>query len=157
MVLLCAMTMADCSELKESIADAQRLLQYASIKGIEVPPDLLAQIVGAQALSSTEPEDPATFKGQEEFWSALSKLSVLTKPAPTDGPRSGPGSHAAGCVCLSGRAHLSWRFEKRGFGRSLDCCWLRFSSRTTKLAKVLQRNTRKLQPLSPKNVCEERN
>ena len=65
MVLLCAMTMADCSELKESIADAQRLLQYASIKGIEVPPDLLAQIVGAQALSSTEPEDPATFKGQD--------------------------------------------------------------------------------------------
>ncbi|WP_426303961.1 hypothetical protein ACN9MJ_13160 [Acidovorax facilis] len=86
------MTMADCSELKESIADAQRLLQYASIKGIEVPPDLLAQIVGAQALSITESEDPATFKGQEEFWSALSKLSVLTKPATTDSVRHAAAS-----------------------------------------------------------------
>ena len=79
--------MTDCAELKEAIEDAQRLLQYASVKGIEVPADLLTQIVGAQALSKSESDDPATFMGQEAFWLALSKLSALTKPATTESVR----------------------------------------------------------------------
>ncbi|GKS90137.1 hypothetical protein [Acidovorax sp. SUPP2539] len=79
--------MADTNELKSSIADAQRLLQYASVKGIEVSPELVGKIVGAQALLSQSPEDKESFEAQKEFWSALASLSILTRPATVDSVR----------------------------------------------------------------------
>jgi hypothetical protein len=79
--------MADSAELKKAIEDSQRLLQYASVKGIELPADLLTQIVAAQGLAGKQSDDPSTFGDQEVFWSALSKLSALTKPASTDSVR----------------------------------------------------------------------
>jgi len=73
--------MADNAELKSAITSAQRLVHYASVKGIDLPVDLLAQVVSSQSLLARNTDDPATFKEQEVFWSSLSKLSALTKPA----------------------------------------------------------------------------
>lgn len=79
--------MGDETPLGQAVQDAQRLLEYASIKGIEVPADLVTQIVGAQALLGRPSAEKETFATQESFWSALSKLSALTKPATTESVR----------------------------------------------------------------------
>jgi hypothetical protein len=81
------MKTADDANLKVAVAGAQRLLHYASIKGIDVPAELLTHVVGAQALLGRQVDDASTFKEQEIFWSALSKLSALTKPATIESVR----------------------------------------------------------------------
>lgn len=79
--------MADNTPLAEAVQDAQRLLEYASVKGIDVPAELVTQIVGAQALLGRQPTEKETFGTQETFWAALAKLSALTKPATTKSVR----------------------------------------------------------------------
>lgn len=79
--------MADKTPLGEAVQDAQRLLEYASVKGIEVPADLVKQIVGAQTLLDRQSTEKETFETQETFWAALAKLSALTKPATTESVR----------------------------------------------------------------------
>ena len=72
---------ADTKILGESIADAQRLLQYASAKGIAVPADVVANIVQSQNLTGKDPTDPATYEFQQNFWAAFKSLSTATEPA----------------------------------------------------------------------------
>jgi hypothetical protein len=79
--------MADKTPLEEAVQDAQRLLEYASVKGIEVPAELVTQIVGAQSLLGRQSNEKETFETQKTFWAALAKLSALTKPATTDSVR----------------------------------------------------------------------
>lgn len=72
---------ADTKILGESIADAQRLLQYASAKGIAIPADVMANIVQSQSLADKDPADTATYKLQQDFWAAFASLSHATEPA----------------------------------------------------------------------------
>lgn len=67
--------------LVAAVVDAERLLRYASAKGIAVPKDVVEKIVSAKQLLSANGSDPATFKLQEEFWFALTQLSAATQPA----------------------------------------------------------------------------
>ena len=85
--------MADRTPLEVAVQDAQRLLEYASVKGIEVSAELVSQIVGAQTLLGRQPEEADTFETQQKFWAALAKLSALTKPATTESVR-----HAAATI-----------------------------------------------------------
>lgn len=87
--------MADKTPLEEAVQDAQRLLEYASIKGVEVPADLVTQIVGAQTLLGRPSTEKETFGTQETFWAALAKLSALTKPATTESVRHAAASTPA--------------------------------------------------------------
>lgn len=102
--------MADNAELKSAITSAQRLVHYASVKGIDLPVDLLAQVVGAQSLLARNSDDPTTFKEQEVFWSALSKLSALTKPATIESVL-----HAEEEVVVTRSKFWSW-FTGRPYG-----------------------------------------
>src|ERR1035437_4841528 len=77
-----AITMiADGKILGESIADALRLLQYASAKGIAIPAEVMANIVQSQSLSGKDPADQETYKLQQDFWAAFALLSHATEPA----------------------------------------------------------------------------
>lgn len=78
--------------IDEIVADAQRLLQYASVKGLELNPDLVSQIVNAQSLIGKDVADPATFEAQEKFWRALGALSSATMPATTNSVRHAAAS-----------------------------------------------------------------
>ncbi|GAB4088299.1 hypothetical protein [Hydrogenophaga soli] len=79
--------MTDKTSLDKAVQDAQRLLEYASVKGIEIPAALVTQIVGAQTLIGRQTTEKETFETQESFWAALAKLSALTKPATSESVR----------------------------------------------------------------------
>jgi hypothetical protein len=76
------------SELSVAVLNAERLLQYACAKGIDVPAELIATIVDAKKLLGTDDKDSATFDGQKAFWEALAGLTRITTPATTDSMQS---------------------------------------------------------------------
>lgn len=75
------------SNLDDVVQDAQRLLQYASEKGIDVPQALVHDVVVTQALIGEKVSDPATFPHQELLWLAIGNLTKLTMPATADSVR----------------------------------------------------------------------
>lgn len=78
---------ADTNILRGSIADAQRLLQYASAKGISIPAEIMASIVQSQGLADKDPADTSTYQLQRDFWAAFASLSHATEPATVESLR----------------------------------------------------------------------
>lgn len=79
-----------------AIVDAERLLSYASAKGIALPKDVIEKIIAAKQLCGRDENDTTTFALQQDFWLALTQLSAATRPATVESLRyaaiSGTGS-----------------------------------------------------------------
>jgi hypothetical protein len=69
------------SLFSDSVIDAERLLEYASTQGIVLDQNIVDTIVDAKQFLGKDATDPGSFPLQKQFWSALSKLSLATKPA----------------------------------------------------------------------------
>ncbi|MES2940944.1 MAG: hypothetical protein V4864_24910 [Pseudomonadota bacterium] len=69
------------SELAQAVEESQRLLRYASVKGIPLGDELVSDIVDAKALIGADENDSATFVQQKKFWQAQAKLAKETAPA----------------------------------------------------------------------------
>ena len=72
---------------KKAVSDAQRLLHYASNRGIALSDEVIQPIVHAQEMIGRDTKNPATFQSQQLFWKALTQLSAATQPASTESLR----------------------------------------------------------------------
>lgn len=69
------------TNLSAAVQDAQRLLNYASAKGIGLDEALVSDVVDARKLIGADKNDTSTFDLQKKFWKSLALLTVATAPA----------------------------------------------------------------------------
>ncbi|WP_018609969.1 hypothetical protein [Uliginosibacterium gangwonense] len=63
-----------------AIADGELLLAYAASHGINLPVELVAEIVAAKSLPSLNLDSPDTFDKQVKFWEARNQLATIILP-----------------------------------------------------------------------------
>ena len=69
------------TNLSATVQDAQRLLNYASAKGIGLDESLVSDVVDARKLIGADKNDTDTFDLQKKFWKSLALLTAATAPA----------------------------------------------------------------------------
>lgn len=69
------------ADLHGAIRDAQRLLQHASQRGLQLPDEIVSDIIEAKALLDKSEADPQTFEQQKKFWISFRKLAGAVAPA----------------------------------------------------------------------------